>query len=115
MNITINGPGSRSDSKFGSMSGGEGKTIDLVTKFALMDIAKSRAKIFPDLLILDEILDSSIDEFGIEKIMDIINYKQEKDGTKVFIISHRKEINDMANGKIYKIFKKDNFSYVEET
>lgn len=114
MNISINGPGNRTDSKFGCMSGGESKTIDLVTKFALMDIAKSRAKIFPDLLILDEILDSSIDEFGIEKIMGLINYKQEKDGTKIFIISHRKEINDMANGKIYKVVKKDNFSYIKD-
>lgn len=114
MNVTINGPGNRADCKFGSMSGGESKTIDLVTKFALMDIAKMRAKIHPDILILDEILDSSIDDFGIEKLLEIIRYKQEQDNIKIFIISHRKEINDMISGKMYKIKKKDNFSYIKE-
>lgn len=118
MNITINGPGNRADCKFGSMSGGESKTIDLVTKFALMDIAKMRAKIYPDILILDEILDSSIDQWGIEKMMQIIRYKQENDNIKIFIISHRQEVNDLTesvgNSNIYKIMKKDNFSYIKE-
>lgn len=114
MNVTINGPGNRMECKFGSMSGGESKTIDLVTKFALMDIAKMRAKIYPDILILDEILDSSVDSFGIEKLLEIIKYKQEQDNTKIYIISHKQEINDMVSGKIYKIMKKDNFSYIKE-
>lgn len=96
------------------MSGAEQKSIDLCTKFALMDIAKIKAKIYPDILILDEILDSSIDDFGIEKLMEIVKYKQETDNIKIFIISHKKEINEINFGNVYKVFKKNGFSYLDQ-
>ena len=116
LNVQIFGPGGRAGCKLGSMSGGEDKSIDIVTKLALMDISQMKSKIYPDILILDEMLDTSIDTWGIEKIMQVLQHKQKKDGLKVFIISHRKEINeltsDIENSNIYKIGKKNNFSYI---
>ena len=112
LNVKINGPGGRLECELGNMSGGETKSIDLATKFALMDIAKIKAKIYPDILILDEILDSSIDDFGIEKLMEIVRYKQEKDDAKIFIVSHRKELAEYSGENIYRVCKKNNFSYI---
>jgi len=77
-----------------------------------MDISKLKAKTYPDIIILDEILDTSIDDYGIERLMEIIKYKQEKDNLKVYIISHRKEINEIDYGKILRVKIKDNFSYI---
>lgn len=115
LNVSIHGPNSRNSCSLASMSGGEAKSIDLITKFALMNIAKIKAKYYPDLLVLDEILDSSIDAEHLEQLMEIVKHEQEKDNLKVYVISHRPEINDMSgSGKVYKVSKKNNFSYYEE-
>ncbi len=113
LDVSIYGPNARACS-IGSMSGGESKSIDLITKFALMNIAKTKAKYYPDLLLLDEILDSSIDVKHLEQLMGIIKYEQKKDNLKVFIISHREEINNISIGKIYNIKNKNGFSQIEE-
>jgi hypothetical protein len=46
--------------------------------------------------------------------MDIIKYEQEKDNLKIYIISHRPEINDMSDGKVFSVEKKNDFSYFKE-
>jgi len=115
LNITIHGPGNRQGCKLGSLSGGESKSVDIATRLALMEIAQQRSRIFPDILILDEILDSSIDTFGISKLMEIIRYKQQRDNLKVYIISHRQEINEFTgDSNIIKIYKDNNFSHLQE-
>jgi len=83
-----------------------------------MDIAGLQATTPIDILILDEILDSSIDGYGIKELMDIIKIKQEENGLKVHIISHREEIAKASTdgeGKDYfnhyvKVIKEDGFS-----
>ncbi|MFW6008908.1 MAG: hypothetical protein ACOCP8_06545 [archaeon] len=114
LNISIYGPGGRDGCGLGNMSGGAKKAIDLLTKISLIDIAQIKYKIYPNILIFDEILDTSIDEFGIEKLIEIINHKQQMDNLKIFLISHRKEINELVTGRIYKIRMKNNFSSIKE-
>ncbi len=101
------------DCEFGNMSGGEGKSIDLALKFAMMDVARRQAGSYLDVLVLDELLDSSIDSFGIEKTFDIIKMKQREDNLKVFIVSHREEVADFGNDSVYKVTKEDGFSTIE--
>lgn len=113
----IKGPGI-GDCDFGNFSGGESKSIDLALKFACMDIAGLQATTPIDILILDEILDSSIDGYGIKELMDIIKVKQEEMGLKVHIISHREEIAKASTdgeGKDFfnhyvKVIKEDGFT-----
>lgn len=99
---------------FGNMSAGEAKTIDLAVKFAIMDVAKIQSGSYIDLLILDELLDSSIDSYGLEKLMDIIKIKQRDDDLKVFIISHREEITDFGYDRLYEVTKNHGFSTIGE-
>ena len=99
--------------EFGNMSGGEGKSIDLALKFAMMDVARRQAGSYIDVLVLDELLDSSIDSFGIEKTFDIIKVKQKEDNLKVFIVSHREEVADFGNDSIYRVEKEDGFSEIK--
>lgn len=101
------------DCEFGNMSGGEGKSIDLALKFAMMDVARRQAGSYLDVLVLDELLDSSIDSFGIEKTFDIIKLKQREDNLKVFIVSHREEVADFGNDSVYRVEKEDGFSTVK--
>ena len=98
---------------FGNMSGGEGKSIDLALKFAMMDVARRQAGSYLDVLVLDELLDSSIDSHGIEKTFDIIKLKQREDNLKVFVVSHREEVADFGSDNTYKVTKEDGFSTIE--
>ncbi len=107
MDLEVHGPGMK-DASLNNLGGGQAKSIDLAIKFALMDMAKMQAASYPDILILDEILDSSIDKQGLNEIMNIIEHKKEKDDLKIFLISHREEMQDMEQiDSIYNV-KKDN-------
>lgn len=99
---------------YGSLSGGEGRGIDLSLQFALLDITRIRANRWPDLLVMDEILDSSVDREGIKRLFEIIKVKQFEDESKIYIISHREEIgDDFVSDNIINIVKEDGYSRVE--
>ena len=113
LDADIKGPGIKNGS-YGSLSGGEARGIDLALQFALLDIARIQAGIWPDILSLDEILDSSVDGKGISKLMDIIKIKQSQENNKIFLISHRDEIGDSIDADFtYFVTKDKGFSGVK--
>jgi DNA repair exonuclease SbcCD ATPase subunit len=110
----IHGPGVF-DASYGNLSGGEARSIDLAIQFAFLDVGRLKTGIFPDILLLDEILDSSIDGNGLNNILKIIKTKQHEDKSKTFIITHRSEISDMDVDNTYIISKNSNgFSIIEK-
>ena len=113
LDVEIKGPGI-TGATFGNLSGGESKSVSLALQFALLDVCKIKSNIFPNILILDEILDSAIDAQVIEKMMTIIKTKQLTDKIKVFIVSHRKEINSIEADSIFQVVKTNGYSNVEE-
>ena len=112
LDAEILGPGI-TKATYGSLSGGEGRGIDLALQFSLLDIARIQAGVWPDILIMDEILDSSVDSRGIDKIMQIIRTKQSDENNKIFIISHRDEIGAEFNADNIYFVTKDQYSTVE--
>jgi len=99
---------------FGNMSGGEGKSIDLALKFAMMDVARRQAGSYLDILVLDELLDSSIDSHGLDKMMDIVRMKQREDNLKVFIVSHREEVASFDADRTFVVEKEQGMSNIRE-
>jgi DNA repair exonuclease SbcCD ATPase subunit len=108
----IKGPGI-SNCSYGSLSGGECKSVDLALQFALLDVARIQAGVFPDILITDELLDSSIDGTSIDKLFNIVRKKQEEDDLKIFIVSHRREIDELSADRKYLVTKEGGFSYIK--
>ena len=51
-------------------------------------------------VVYDELLDSSLDERGVELVLDILRERVEKHNECIFVISHRKESIKSANGDI---------------
>lgn len=97
----------RDEFSYGSFSEGEKQKINIALLFAWRTIAKMRNSIDTNLLIMDEVLDSSLDSFGIEHFMSIIeNANQE---SNIFIISHRENFTEKF-GRIIKFEKHKNFS-----
>ena len=72
---------------YASFSEGEKLRIDLAILFAWREIAKAKNSTNCNILMLDEIFDSSLDGAGIDDFIGIINTVSEN--TNVFIISHR--------------------------
>jgi len=109
----IEGPGMINGS-YGSLSGGEARSIDLALQFGFLDIARIKAGVFPDLLSLDELLDSSVDSVGLSSILDIVRTRQEDDNSKIFIITHRQEMDESTViDNTYLIERHGGFSYIK--
>ena len=70
-----------------SFSEGEKMRIDLSLLFTWRDIAKMKNSVSTNLLILDEIFDSSLDGFGTDYFTRIIKYVVTD--ANVFVISHK--------------------------
>jgi DNA repair exonuclease SbcCD ATPase subunit len=111
LDVVIKGPGIRNAS-YDSLSGGERRGIDIALQLSLLDIARTQAGIFPDILVFDELLDSSIDSKGINSLMGIVKFKQREFGGKFFIISHRDEIDNEYVDNQYRVVKENGFSTV---
>lgn len=107
----IKGTGIFGDST-GNLSGGEGRAVNIALMMAFHDIARLKAKNFIDVMFCDEILDSSISATNIIKIFDIIKKKQKKDNLKVYIISHRQEIQDIDFDATINIEKEHGYTKI---
>lgn len=75
------------DFSYSSFSEGEKMRIDLAILFTWREIAKLKNSTNTNLLILDEVFDSSLDEFGTDNFTKIIKY--EIKNSNVFVISHK--------------------------
>jgi len=113
MDEEIKGPGVY-NAGYGNLSGGESKSIDLAILFALLDVSKLQLGVYPDLLLLDELLDTSVDKVGLDNLLKIIMQRQIDDGSKVFIVTHRNDLGDLNGMKQYDITKEDGFSTISE-
>jgi chromosome segregation ATPase len=77
----------RDDFSYESFSEGEKMRIDLALLFTWRAIAKLRNSVSTNLLIMDEVFDSSLDTTGTDEFMKILN--EFSTDTNVFIISHK--------------------------
>ena len=74
-----------------NFSGAERKNIDLACLFSFMDIRRLQGSVAYNLSIYDELLDSSLDERGVDLVLGILRQRVEKHNECIIIISHRKE------------------------
>lgn len=88
-NDTIIRPNGKQVNYF-SLSEGEKARVDLAVLFMWRDVIKRRSNTFCDLLILDEVFDSSIDVDGSDDLMGLLD-DLSKD-SKVIVISHRGDV-----------------------
>ena len=96
---------------YASFSEGEKKKIDLALLFAWRAIASTKNSITTNLLILDEILDGSLDDQATDAFLDIM--ASTKTGTNTFVISHKpKEVLQDKFDRCIQFVKRGNFSRI---
>ena len=100
----------RDDFSYASFSEGEKMRINLAILFTWRAVAKLRNSISTNLLIMDEVFDSSLDSNGTEEFLKILNNLTSD--TNTFIISHKGDQLFDKFGKVIKFEKHKNFSKV---
>ena len=99
----------RDDFTYDSFSEGEKQKIDLALLFSWRAVAKLKNSANTNLLILDEVFDSSLDANGTEYLMTIL---QMLEGTNVFVISHKGDILQDKFRNVIRFEKVKNFSRI---
>ena len=90
-NETVQSP-IHEDFSYASFSEGEKMRIDLSLLFTWREVARMKNSVNTNLLIMDEVFDSSLDGFGTEEFLKIIKYVI-KDAN-IFVISHKTGLED---------------------
>jgi DNA repair exonuclease SbcCD ATPase subunit len=90
-NETVKSP-IHEDFSYSSFSEGEKMRIDLALLFTWREVARVKNSVNTNLLIMDEVFDSSLDGFGTDEFLKIIRYVI-KDAN-IFVISHKSELHD---------------------
>ena len=100
----------RDDFSYSNFSEGEKMRIDLALLFTWRQIAKLKNSTNTNLLILDEVFDSSLDTVGTDEFLKLI-YDMDKD-TNVFVISHKGDQLFDKFRSVIRFEKHNNFSRI---
>ena len=77
---------------YSSFSEGEKMRIDLALLFTWREVARAKNSVNTNLLIMDEVFDSSLDGLGTEEFLKIIRFVIQD--ANVFVISHKESLHD---------------------
>ena len=97
---------------YASFSEGEKMRIDLALLFTWREVARFKNSTNTNLLIMDEVFDSSLDGFGTDEFIKIIKYVV-KDAN-IFVISHKADMLEKFN-TVIEFVKKGGFSYATKS
>ncbi len=93
-----------------NFSGGERKRIDLAMLFTFMDIRRMQSNISINIRLYDELLDTSLDSIGIEKVLDVLKDRSINNNEAIYIISHKNEAAKHATGEIIYLEKENDIT-----
>jgi DNA repair exonuclease SbcCD ATPase subunit len=96
-NETVQSP-IHEDFSYASFSEGEKQRIDLALLFTWREVAKFKNSVSTNLMILDEVFDSSLDGQGTEEFLKIIRYVIQD--ANIFVISHKTGMEDKFENHI---------------
>jgi DNA repair exonuclease SbcCD ATPase subunit len=99
----------RDEFTYASFSEGEKQRIDMALMLTWRAVAKLKNSASTNILILDEIFDSSLDTNGTEDLMKILNML---DGSNLFVISHKGDILQDKFANVIRFEKVNNFSRI---
>ena len=99
----------RDEFTYASFSEGEKQRIDMALMLTWRAVAKLKNSASTNILILDEIFDSSLDTNGTEDLMKILNMLE---GSNLFVISHKGDILQDKFANVIRFEKINNFSRI---
>jgi len=89
-----------------NFSGAEKKVIDLAIMFTFIDMLRMQGNIIYNIQFYDELLDTSLDEAGVEMVVALLNDLVNQHQYGIYVISHRKECSKLSTGDVIFLQKK---------
>lgn len=77
---------------YGNFSGAERKTLDVSCAWAFKDIKNKISQTSSNVEFIDELMDANLDSVGLEKMIDVLKERIDKNNMSVYVISHRPEL-----------------------
>jgi DNA repair exonuclease SbcCD ATPase subunit len=90
---------------YDNYSGAEKKIIDLAIMFTFLDMLRLQGNVLYTLQIYDELLDTSLDETGVEMVLSLLNEFTNSNELGIYIISHRKECSKISSNDLVYLEK----------
>lgn len=99
---------------FASFSEGQKQRINLALLFTWREIAKLRNNQSTNLLLMDEVLDGSLEQEATDCLLDSLEKESKVGGTRVVVITHSPDAYRERFDRTIRFAMKDNFSYMVE-
>jgi len=99
------------DLGYGNLSAGEKQRLDTSLVFSFLELCRLKNTVNTNLLILDEVMDQSLDAAGIDGIIKIFD-EMKLQNYSIIVVSHREGMNENFD-KVFEVSKKK-FSSIEE-
>lgn len=97
---------------FGQFSGGEKRRFNLAVLFALNSLIKANVSTKLNIMFLDEVLSSHLDEKGISTVLELLEEMKDKDNS-IYVIDHKDNFKDYPSFKNINVVKDtDGFSSI---
>ena len=94
-----------------NFSGGERKRIDLACLFAFLDIRRMQGDVYFNTIFYDELLDSSLDDKGVELVLKILRKRYKSHNESCYIITHRGNTITTKTDNTILLEKRNGFTY----
>lgn len=102
----------RDDFSYANFSEGEKQRIDLALLFAWRSIAKLKNSLATNLLVLDEVFDSYLNQEATENAIEMLRSDVLK-GSNIFVTSHKETISDKFDSVLRFVYE-NNFSRIDD-
>ena len=106
-------PKDSDECEYGNFSAGERMRLTIAASFAFRDFLATRNNITSNILVLDEFIDSNLDSSSVTEILKILQSFTRLYNQKIFVISHRKEIDTAIFDTLLTVKKENNISTIE--
>lgn len=95
-----------------NFSGGERKRIDLACLFAFLDIRRMQGDVYFNTIFYDELLDSSLDDKGVELVLKVLRKRFVSHNESCYIITHRGNTITAKTDNVILLEKRNGFTYI---
>lgn len=90
-----------------NFSGAEKKVIDLAVMFTFIEMMRMQSNVTYNIQFYDELLDTSLDEAGVELVISLLVELTQQFNYGIYIISHRKECSKLSTGEVIFLQKQN--------
>ena len=98
--------------EYDNFSSGEKMRLLIASSFAFKDFMMTRTSMESNILVIDEFIDSNLDSKAIDSILKILKEYSYLYNQSIYVISHRKEIDNSIFDNIIQVVKEKNISRI---